>query len=184
MDTAGHRTVVLACLLVIIGAGAVSGVAVSGTIAGDGSTTVEQSIIIVEDEFSADNVTTDNVVVEINEQGTRFTTSAEAFQGETYSINIPIESRSETETTVRLRFAQAGGPSDLVLDAQATGQDEFNDSAEIGPVVQVSADTYRFQVDAESADRVQLRIKVPAHAKPGFYNVTGTIEPIDGTPSE
>lgn len=184
MNLAGRRAAVLACMLIIVGAGAVSGAAVSGTILGDGSTTVQQSVVIIEDEFDADSVTVDNAVVEVNEQGTRFTTSAKAFQGETYNINVPIESRSETETTVRLQFEQTGGPSELVLDAQATGQDEFGDNAEIGPVVQVSNNTYRFQIEGESADRVQLKTKVPAHAKPGFYNITGAIEPIDGTPSE
>ncbi|ERG89333.1 MAG: hypothetical protein J07HR59_00215, partial [Halorubrum sp. J07HR59] len=62
--------------------------------------------------------------------------------------------------------------------------DEFNDSSEIDPVVKIGESAFRFQIDPQGADRVRLVTKVPAHAKPGFYNVTGRIEPIDGVPSE
>lgn len=184
MPLSGKKAVAFACILTIVGAGAVAGATLSGDVVGDGTALVEQSIIIPDDAFTGADVSAEDAFVEVNGKGTRFTATARAFQGEKISFDLPIDSRSDSETTVRLNFEQTGGPSDLILDAVATGEDEFNDSIEIDPVVKVGNSTFRFQIGPQGADRVRLVTKVPAHAKPGFYNVTGQIEPIEGVPSE
>lgn len=167
-------------MLLVVGAGAVVGTTMSGDISGQGEATLAQSVIIPGSEFDSDDVTS-SAVVEVNGKGTAFTTAAEVFQGETYDVNLPIDSRSGTETTVELTIEQTGGPSQLLIDAVPTGQDEFDDGEEIETLVQVSENTFRFKIGPNGIDRIQIKQTVPAHAKPGFYNVTGTIEPIDST---
>ncbi len=178
---ARHRLVVFAFMLLVVGAGAVVGATVSGDISGQGDATVAQSVIIPGSDFESEDVTNSDAVVEVNNKGTAFTTAAEVFQGETYSLNLPIDSRSNTETTVELTIEQTGGPSELLLDAGATGKDEFGDGTEIDTLVQVSESTFRFKIGPNGKDRIQVIQTVPAHAKPGFYNISGTIKPIDGT---
>jgi hypothetical protein len=179
-----RRAAVFTFMLLVVGAGAVVGATVSGDISGQGDATVAQSVIINGSAFDSDDVTSDSAVVEVNGQGTGFVTAAEVFQGETYELNLPINSRSNTETTVELTIEQTGGPSELLIDAVSTGQDEFNDNREIDTLVQVSENTFRFNIGPNGDDRIQIVQTVPAHAKPGFYNVTGTIEPIDGTSAD
>lgn len=176
-----HRAAMFGFMLLVVGAGAVVGTTMSGDISGQGEATLAQSVIIPGSDFDSADVTNSNAVVEVNGKGTEFVTAAEVFQGETYRVNLPIDSRSNTETTVELTIEQTGGPSELLIDAVSTGNDEFGDGEAVETIVQVSENTFRFNIGPSGKDRIQIVQTVPAHAKPGFYNVTGTIKPIDGT---
>lgn len=81
---------------------------------------------------------------------------------------------------MELSIEQTGGPSELLIDAVSTGNDEFSHGEAVETIVQVSENTFRFNIGPSGKNRIQIVQTIPTHAKPGFYNVTGTIKPIDG----
>lgn len=171
-------------MLVTVGAGATAGMTFGGDIVGTSTTTVAQSVIVPQGNFSGANVTAPDALVSVNDKGTKFVVGATAYQGGSYRILLPVESRANGAVTMKLIFAQVGGPSSVSIDVSNTTADEFGDGCTVNPVVQSSPTSWRFKLDSPGGngckDRLSILISLDADAQPGFYKISGQVKPLEG----
>lgn len=175
----------LILLLVVLGAGATAGVTLAGGVIGQSVTTVNQAVTVMGDNFSSADVGVNEAVVTVGDQGAKFAVGAEAYQGDSYGIEVPVENHADGSVTVELVLAQVSGPEPVSIDVNPTGDNEDlkkdeKDECEIKHVVQVKQDTWRLKLAPECTDRVEIDISIDSSAKPGFYKVSGVLKPLEG----
>lgn len=161
----------LAAVVVIAGVGATAGTALSGNISGEGTTDVEQSLL-VDDGFSSTEG-----VVQVSDDGASFEAGLELFQGDTVALNVPINNQANTTLASRLvveaeeplhievNGAPAGGAT---LDVQRVGPNEF--------ILNAGADTG--DKDDNDVGDLNVEISAPNDIKPGFYEFDFTLQPV------
>lgn len=170
----------LILLLVVVGAGATVGLTLAGSIVGQSVTTVNQAVIIPADQFSDSDVGVSEAVVTVGDQGTKFAVGAEAFQGDTYGIEAPVQNQANGAVTTELVLSQVSGPDPVSVDVKSTSAEEFGDGCNIKNVVQVGEETWRFNLDSGCNDRVRITISLGSKADPGFYKISGELKPLEG----
>lgn len=170
----------LILLMVVLGAGATAGVSLAGNVVGQSVTSVDQAVTVNATAFDYSDVGVEEAVVTVGNQGAEFAVGAEAFQGDTYGIYVPVQNRASGNVTVELVLSQIEGPDPVSIDAEATGKDEFDDDCQAKYVVQVDKETWRLRLDGDCDDRVKIIISIDSNADPGFYKVSGQIKPLEG----
>ena len=159
---------------VLTGGGAAAGVTLGGTIDGNMSTAVDSAVVVPPDQFTAGSVSNDESVVSVSDDGTRFFVGTEVYQGEEYTIELPVENRGATEQVVELELNQTTGQSDLEIVVQS------DESSHIESVVEADAGRHVFVLNANAVETLQITVTVPADSPVGFNRIEGTIGPVEG----
>lgn len=151
----------LAAVVVIAGVGATAGTALSGSISGEGTTDVEQSLLVDDDEFSASNG-----VVQVSDDRASFEAGLELVQGDKVTLDVPIDNQAETELASRL-VVEADDP--LHIDVTAGGD---------VTVQRVGPNEFILNAPANFNSDLKVDISAPNDIKPGFYEFDFTLQPV------
>jgi len=151
----------LAAVVVIAGVGATAGTALSGSISGEGTTDVEQSLLVDESEFD-----TGDGVVQVSDDGASFEAGLELFQGDKVTLDVPIDNQADTELASRL-VVEADDP--LHIDVTAVGDDVT--------VQRVGPNEFILNAAQDGSD-FDVTISAPNDIKPGFFEFDFTLQPV------
>lgn len=156
----------LAAVVVIAGVGATAGTALSGSISGEGTTDVEQSLLVDDSISSAEGV------VQVSDDGASFEAGLELFQGDKVTLDVPIDNQANTTLASRL-VVEADDP----LHIDVTGTDGLEDNVQrVGP-----NEFILNAPDGGSNDFIgdlDVEISAPNDIKPGFYEFDFTLQPV------
>jgi hypothetical protein len=149
----------LAAVVVIAGVGATAGTALSGNISGEGTTDVEQSLL-VEDDFSSNNG-----VVQVSDDRASFEAGLELFQGDEVTLDVPVNNSASEELASRL-VVEADDP----LHIDVVGNGDLT-------VQRVGPNEFILNADPDTND-LDVEISAPNDIKPGFYEFDFTLQPV------
>ena len=178
-DINPRHAVGLVFLLIVVGSGAAVGMNMFGAVIGESTTVTEQAVIVPPEHFDPSHVDVMDAVVTVNDDGTAFSTAAQAHQGESYTIQLPLHNRAEGETTLSIVMQQTDGPGHQDIEIEPTGFAELDHSCQIDSVIQVAPNEWWLTMDGECKDRIQIGLSVPADGETGFYRVQGSIKPLE-----
>jgi hypothetical protein len=153
---------ILAAVLVLAGVGATAGAALSGDITGEGTTDVDQSLLVNDTEFNPNDG-----VAQVSGDRASFELGLELFQGDSKTINVPIDNQADTELTSRL-VADAEEP----LHLDVTGENNLR-------VQRVGPNEFILNAPANFNNDLQVTISAPNDINPGFYNFDFQLQPVE-----
>lgn len=161
---------ILAAVLVLAGVGATAGAALSGDITGEGTTDVDQSLLVDEPEFNP----TDGVA-QVSGDRASFELGLELFQGDETTVDVPIVNNASSELAARL-VADAEEP--LHLDVEGTGA-----GGQSLTVQRVGPNEFILNAPAGTASNdvgdLEVTISAPNDINPGFYNFDFQLQPVE-----
>lgn len=184
-------TAVVVLLLLIAGAGAAAGASMAGSINGEMTTNVEQALVVDTDTPGA--VIDKNGMVNVNDEGTEFRTTAEIWQGDNYPIILNLSYNGQTEINAELTLDI---PDGLTVDVVKANEISTNKTviteldtaaAENVTIGQVAEDRWLLSIDDETAlsehdgfsFQLGVEIRTENQIEPGFYTVEGQLFPVD-----
>jgi len=152
----------LLAALVVVGAGATTGLVLKDSISGYTTIAVSQAILI-EDVTSGG--TEDEFLATIDDDGSAFAAHFEANNGDMLEIHIEVEN--------------VGGSDDIVAIItwqipESISMEEINDEA-----VPTGPGSWRFSVDGGSDVTLEFEIAIEDAAPTGFYELTASITPVN-----
>ena len=152
----------LLAALVVVGAGATTGLVLKDSISGYTTIAVSQAILI-EDVTSGG--TEDEFLATIDDDGSAFAAHFEANNGDMLQLNITVKN--------------VGGSDDIVAIItweipEGISMEEINDEA-----VPTGPGSWRFAVDGGSNVVLKFEIAIEDAAPTGFYELTASITPVN-----
>lgn len=163
-------TAVLALVLVLAGVGATAGAAASGDIAGDGTTNVDQALLL-NDTTEAVTIVTGEGTTQVADDQTAFTFASNIFQGESREIRVNVTNEGSDEIDARL-VADTEEP--LSVSVEENDSDGDLSITRVGPSeFVVNAD------DNVTKDELKITVHAPNDANPDFYESEFRLEPVD-----
>lgn len=171
---ADPQTLMLVLVLfgILAGAGASAGTVLSGTVNANMATAVDSAVIVPTERFNATNVSNQGSVVTVSDDGSRFFVGTEVFQGEEYTIDLPVENRGQTDLAIVLELNQVTGESELEISVQP------DETSDIDAVVTSNGGQFVFILKADSTETLEITVSVPDDSSESFNRVEGTIKPV------
>lgn len=151
---------VFAMILIVSGAGAAVGLTTAGTITGESTTAVDQTIIM--NTTDPGEVIHKPGTVQTNGDGTQFRTAAEVHQGDTYDVRFRLDHRGQTNNNGEL-ILKVPEPLNVGLDGSSGLE-----------IHRVSPEEWMFNMDPGTSN-LTMTIQLPNDAQPGYYTIEGEI---------
>ncbi len=177
------RVIILIMALIASGAGAASGVVLSGYATGNVNIGVSQPIQI-ETPNVAGLPTGRARFGAVSAEGTEFSAAAQLYQGENATVEVPIYNRANvdhvmeiTVSTPALSVPTGANPSDYQINISILGNGVIQDIVQVGP--------YKWKGTLSSTakgrslptwDGIRLNVALGALVPPGYYGITGQIQ--------
>ena len=161
-------TAVLALVLVLAGVGATAGAAASGDIAGDGTTNVDQALLL-NDTTDAVTIVDGDGTVQIADDRTAFTFATDVFQGSSQTVDVSVDNQASDGINARL-VADVEEP----LRVEVTSNDDNLSVTRVSPnefIVNATGDV--------EDDNFEITVHAPNDANPDFYEFEFQLEPVD-----
>lgn len=154
---------IMLAALVIVGAGATTGLVLKDSLSGYTTIAVSQAILIVDVQESG---VADEFLSTIDDDGSAFAAHFEANNGDTLEIQIEIENVGDVNDDI-VSIITWDIPAGISLE-------EVNDVA-----VPTGPGSWRFAVTGGTSETLEFEIAIEDAAPTGFYELTATITPVN-----
>jgi len=168
----------LLAALVIVGAGAATGLVLKDQIDGKTTIAVSQALYISDIDYDGDY---DEALVTINDDGMSWAAHFEANNGDVLVVELEISNDGGTSDQDEMVFKLVlDWPEGMTIDISAddTTADD-GDTTTNEKVIQICPADYKSVVGDGEDNTLYIEIAIEDAAPTGFYEITGTLVPLN-----